>query len=130
MSLKSDFLGNNVTIDDDLLSDQLEQEDLDAADERMYGICRQLGVATNDLLVPTDVYAIKDLIAAIACERRAGLKIGRQPFGQDDAYATKQKHYSARIGELIGRVGVYELTGNAAREDAEFKACGIPLYRG
>lgn len=116
-------------IDDDLLGSQITQADLDAADEYLYSLARRLGLATTELVLPSTKLVVKDLAAAVACQRRAGLKIGRQPFGEEDPYSQKQKYYAVRVSQLAAEVQIYELTGNETRLDADIPAT-IRLVRG
>ena len=129
MAIKSDFLGDPVTIDDDLLGSQIVQADLDAADEYLYSLARRLGVAVADIVLPATKFAIIDLGVAVACQRRAGLKAGRQPFGEDDPYMQKQKYYATRMTQLTGEVQVYEFTGVETSDDA-YAPVTIGLVRG
>ena len=127
--MNSDFLGADVVIDDDLLGSEIKQADLDAADEYLFGVARRLAVDEADIKLPADRFAVRDLAAAVACERRAGIKAGRQPYGDDDPYRSKQKYYAQRIADLTAGLSVYELTGNTVRADADRPAT-IRLIRG
>lgn len=129
MAIASDFLGAAVTIDDDLLGTEITQDDLDASDEFLYGIARRLSILDADLTLPATRFAVRDLAVAVACQRRAGLKAGRQPFGEDDPYITKQKYYAGRMAALSADLDVYDLTGNETRIDANTPAM-IRLVRG
>lgn len=127
--MASVFMGAGFRIDDDLLESQITQADLDAADEYLYSLARRLGVNTADIVLPATKYAIRDLAVAVACQRRAGLKAGRQPFGEDDPYMQKQKYYAQRVAQLTGEVQVYEFTGVETSDDA-YAPVTIGLARG
>lgn len=100
MSLSSDFLGPSVTIEDVLIGTEVTQADLDAGDQYAYDLAERMGVTSASITLPSTKYAVRDLVIAVACQRRAGIRAGRQPFGEDDPYMSKQKYYAKEIDRL------------------------------